>query len=125
MTAPDTRANGSSESYRITVPIHVRGPNTREHHHVKARRIAKEREQVAWNLKTFRVVPRLPARVTLTYMGPRSLDSDNVQGAPKGTRDEVARWLGTDDGVDAPVTWTYVQERTPAYYAVAIEVRSP
>ncbi len=47
--------------------------------------------------------------VTFTRVGPRRLDSDNVQGTLKGIRDEVAKQLGVDDG-DMRFVWGYAQE---------------
>jgi hypothetical protein len=65
--------------------------------------------------------------VTLTRIGPRDLDSDNLAGSAKAVRDAVARWLGVDDGPRAPVEWRYAQER-PAKgakrYAVRITIES-
>ncbi|MDB5297798.1 MAG: Bcep22 hypothetical protein [Phycisphaerales bacterium] len=51
----------------------------------------------------------LPCVVTLTRIGPRELDGDNLQGAFKAVRDMVALELGVDDA-DPRVTWEYAQE---------------
>lgn len=52
----------------------------------------------------------LGVRVTLTRLGLRKLDSDNLQGAMKVVRDGVADGLGTAD--NAPwIEWVYGQER--------------
>jgi hypothetical protein len=58
--------------------------------------------------------------VRLTRIGPRKLDSDNVAGACKATRDGVADWLGVDDGDESRVRWVYAQER--GAYGVRVEV---
>lgn len=55
------------------------------------------------------IPPRI--RVTLTRICLGGLDSDNLQGAFKYVRDEVARWLGRDDG-DPSYEWVY--EHRPA-----------
>ncbi len=48
-------------------------------------------------------------RVTLTRLGMRSLDSDNVQSALKAARDAVAALLLSDDA-DPWIHWCYGQE---------------
>lgn len=50
----------------------------------------------------------LPAVVTLTRLGGKSLDGDNLQRALKAVRDVVAKWLGCDDA-DKRVRWRYRQ----------------
>ena len=70
------------------------------------------------------IPPRI--RVTLTRICLGGLDSDNLQGAFKYVRDEVARWLGRDDG-DPSYEWVY--EHRPAkrgvhHVELRIEARS-
>jgi hypothetical protein len=55
--------------------------------------------------------PALPVHVTMTRIGPRRMDDDNLAGALKHVRDEIARWLGVDDGDKARVTWQVEQQR--------------
>lgn len=62
---------------------------------------------------------RLCLHVTLTRVGPRELDDDNLQGAFKAIRDEVAAFVGLDDG-SKRFTWVYRQER--GLYAVRIRL---
>lgn len=50
----------------------------------------------------------LPAVVTLTRLGGKSLDGDNLQRAMKAVRDVVAKWLGCDDA-DKRIRWRYRQ----------------
>jgi hypothetical protein len=64
-------------------------------------------------------VPALPVVVTLVRVGPRALDSDNLQFAFKAVRDGVADALGVKDH-DPRVTWEYAQEK--GAYAVRIEL---
>jgi len=54
--------------------------------------------------------PPPPVTVELTRVAPRSLDSDNLQGAFKAVRDAVAAWLGIDDGDDR-IEWRYAQRQ--------------
>lgn len=57
-----------------------------------------------------RAVPLLlPLTVTLTRLGSKSLDGDNLQRAMKAVRDVVAEWLGVDDA-DKGIKWRYQQE---------------
>lgn len=106
----------------ITVPIRTgRGQNQREHHFVRAKRVRAEREAVAWLLKGQRK-PALPCRVTLTRVSPakgKLLDDDNCSGALKAARDQVAEWLGVDDGDKQRVAYAYAQKR--GAWAVEIE----
>jgi hypothetical protein len=98
----------------ITIPIRTgSGLNGREAWQVRARRVRKEREDVAW-LIAKRARPVLPCNCLLTRIAPSNgLDDDNLQGALKGVRDEVARWLGVDDRHRAVVFYVYAQERGP------------
>ncbi len=54
-------------------------------------------------------VTSLPVAVTWTHVG-RTMDTDNLASAFKGLRDELAEFLGCDDGDEANVTWEYRQE---------------
>lgn len=62
-----------------------------------------------------------PVRVTLTRLGSKRLDSDNLATAFKACRDGIADWLGCDDGDESKVRWAYQQK--PSYRAgIRIEV---
>lgn len=111
------------------VPIRtVPGLNAREHYMARSTRVKRERTQVtAFMRNQLRCMSRrcasvvsLPALVTLTRVGPREVDSDNLVGACKGIRDGVAAFLGVDDGSDW-VTWVYAQERGEWAVRVRIE----
>lgn len=52
--------------------------------------------------------------IVLTRRGKRLMDSDNLTRSLKAVRDEIAAWLGIDDG-SAQVQWVYEQEKTDAY----------
>jgi hypothetical protein len=61
--------------------------------------------------------------VTLTRIGPRLLDDDNLASSAKAVRDGVADWLGIDDGDAARVSWRYAQEAVGVRrYGVRIDV---
>jgi hypothetical protein len=97
----------------IRIPLRTgRGPNEREHHMARASRVKRERWATGLMLNLQRERPQLPCVVMLVRHGPakRLLDDDNLRGALKAVRDEVARWLGVDDA-DARVRWAYAQAR--------------
>jgi hypothetical protein len=87
------------------------GLNSREHPMRRARRVKRERLVVAWALQAARIPHDLaPCTVRFTRHGTRRMDDDNLIGAFKAVRDEVARWLGVDDGGEE-VTWDYAPQR--------------
>lgn len=109
-------------------------PNTRGHWSTRARR-AKEQRQVAWSYsRAFIPLGKLvfPCVVTITRLGPRMLDSDNLAASAKAVRDGVADALGIDDG-GAAVEWRYRQEIQLKYrgsmpdarYSVRIQIAAP
>jgi hypothetical protein len=87
----------------------VPGMNVREHYRARIKRVAAERAAT----RTALCVPRdalgdSTACILLTRHG-RRVDDDNLQGALKAVRDEVAAWLGIDDG-DERVQYCYAQQ---------------
>ena len=99
----------------VNIPLRLgRGLNDRGHFMIKARKIKKEREATAWALVNVEK-PAIPCVVTLTRVCPggRGLDSDNLQGAFKAVRDQVAQWLGVDDALADQVRYEYAQARGP------------
>lgn len=111
------------------IPIQPVNPlNKREHRMARARRVKAERATTASMLLVHRdQIPRVAEtpglEVHLTRIGPRLLDSDAVGGSLKGVRDEIAKFLGVDDGPKSPVRWEYAQER--GAYGVRVEFRAP
>ena len=105
---------------KVTVPMKTAGSNAREHHMARHRRVKHERHNVGWLLQGKAQPP--PCTVTLVRLGPNTkpLDGDNLQAALKAARDEVAKWLGVDDG-SALVTWKYDQRRQKDW-AVEIDI---
>jgi hypothetical protein len=64
----------------------------------------------------------LPATITFTRYANKVLDSDNLAGAFKACRDQLAREIHIDDG-DLRVTWVYAQVQIPKrehYFTVTI-----
>lgn len=101
---------------RIDVTL-LRGQNNREHHRVRAARVAAEREatRLALAAGDWRGDPvslrraELGARVTIVRpFVTTPLDGDNLSAACKAVRDEVAAFLGVDDA-SARLHWVYLQ----------------
>lgn len=100
-----------------TIPIKtVSVLNVREHWAKRARRTKEHRQTTVKRLRIIGEPYRMyrsswPLRftITLTRMGGRKLDPDNLGAALKACQDGVADWLGIDDG-DERLTWEYKQE---------------
>lgn len=112
----------------FVVPVRTRNVlNAREHWSVRHRRVRNQRRTVAGVLAiegVLRTPPPLPVVVTLTRLGGRRLDPhDGLPAAMKAVADELAAWLGCDDG-DARVAFRYGQGQGPMPGAGgAVEVR--
>lgn len=82
------------------------------HKRVKAQRattgLALRANGVAWRLR--QLVPGERLAVRLVRVSPRELDDDNLQGAFKAVRDEIAAFFGIDDR-DARIRWLYGQTK--------------
>ena len=97
----------------------ARGLNNREHFAIRAARVKSERHAVGWCLKG-KPKPTLPCSVILTRVAPSAgTDDDNLVGALKSVRDQVAEWLGVDDKDSLRVRYRYRQRRGP--WGVEIE----
>ncbi len=109
----------------ITIPLRtVPGINAREHWRTHAGRVKKEREAVAWVLAG-KLRPPIPCSVRLTRVSPGyvAMDDDNLPGALKAVRDQVAEWLGVDDRDRSQVRYVYDQKRGP--WGITIEFGEP
>ncbi len=88
------------------------------------RRLDRLKQEQRWwtTLSVTRAeIPPLPVVVTITRVGPRKLDDDNLCSACKYIRDAIAQVIGTDDG--SPLyTWQYRQQI--GEYRVDVEITS-
>lgn len=112
----------------LFVPVDTRSElNTRGHWAARHRRFAQQRKDTRITFLVAGWRPgstwTLPVVVRLTRHGRKLLDDDNVRGALKAVRDEVAAVLGVDDA-DPRVTWEYGQVQVRAQTGVGIEVRA-
>lgn len=110
----------------VFVPIKtVSEANQREHWAVKHKRKKDQQEEVSAALQNALRGRRvqMPCTVTLTRIGPKALDTDNLAGAMKHAQDEVARKLGIDDGDVEKVKWVYQQRPVRQhFYGVTIRI---
>jgi hypothetical protein len=113
----------------FTAPVRIESEaNTRCHWAARKKRFDEQRMVTRCAMRNCGTHPGFVigrnATVTLTRVGPRRLDDDNLAGGFKAVRDEIARILNVDDG-DPRVTWRYEQERgAPKQYAIRVKIES-
>lgn len=93
-------------SYLLPIKT-VTGLNAREHWRKRHSRVQSERRATALIVKPFPV----PCIVRMVRLSSALCDDDNLQGACKAIRDEIAKICGVDDGPSGPITWAYAQEK--------------
>jgi len=124
-------------SWQVTIEVPLAKPlpslaNSRLHWRALAAVKAKQRHQAALYLRArgaaflreWKVISGNPAArlgVTFTRISPRELDDDNLRGAMKSIRDEVALACGIDDR-SKRYEWDYLQERGAPAYRIRLEV---
>jgi hypothetical protein len=115
----------------ITMPLHTLSENLYRgmNKFVKAEKTKTQRQTVKLLLRQLRAVPRVvngqPNRYEVKFVriSAGELDDDNLRGALKAIRDEVAEWIGLDDR-DPLIVWKYDQEKAERGTAgVRVEVR--
>lgn len=110
----------------VTIPLRTYSEaNRREHWRVKAARVKQQRQTTRLYLSQL-APPQVPTPwsafllVTITRMAPSRFDSDNLAISAKAIRDEIAAWIGVDDG--SPLyRWEYAQEKSKDY-GVRVEI---
>ena len=97
----------------VDVDVRIVSPNRLVSEHWRSRHWRRRRERKAVALALQRTIPPPGPRwrVTLTRLSAATCDDDNLAGAFKAPRDEVAAYLGVSDARRGPVTWVYEQER--------------
>lgn len=111
--------SGQDRSFPIKT---VSEANMREHWAVKNNRKNNQQSlfSILWRRQKRTVT--LPATITFTRYSCKKLDSDNLAGAFKHVRDQLAKMLGIDDGSDQ-VKWRYGQvviKKREHYFTVEV-----
>ena len=102
-------------AFEYPIPVKtVSETNMREHWSQRHKRRKHQRtfaRATTWEILRQRgVTVSLPVTITLTRVGGRQMDSDNLGSSAKGVRDGIADALGVDDG-SSEITWVYAQRR--------------
>ena len=108
----------------IAIPLKLGAAlNARVHWTARAKRAKTERAIVAAALRHSCPGWPTPTTCTLVRIAPRALDDDNLAGAFKSIRDEVAAFFGVDDGPKGPIAWHYGQRKgAPKQYGIEIKL---
>ena len=106
--APAAEPLAGKHAVTVYVPVRtVSEANTHDHWRKRHARAKAQRGAIA--LKFTRLpLPAPPLVVRLERIAGRRLDDDNLRSAFKAIRDEVAKFIGVDDG-DERVKWEYDQ----------------
>lgn len=110
---------------RLVEPVVVHAPRLktlssnhllRMHYHKRSDLQSTQRKAIWGRLwQAFGNVRPQPDLVILLIRHSRkTLDCDNLRGALKTVRDEVAAFVGVDDGPRGPIEWDYQQAIGPA-----------
>lgn len=115
--------SGAAVSFIIPLRTGL-GLNSREHWRVRQRRVKAERMLTSLAARTHRLPDCRLGLVVVTLVrlspGTRPMDSDNLPGAMKALRDQLAAEMLIDDA-DPRVEWRYGQERAKKH-AVRVEM---
>ena len=96
--------------------------NRREHWASKLKRKKSQQHDFSIIWKSHKPKVQLPATITFTRYSCQVMDSDNLAGAFKHCRDQLAKEIGVDDG-DERLTFIYKQKRIKKrehYFTVTI-----
>lgn len=109
----------------VRVPVKlISEANAHTHWRERQRRAKFQREAARLTLGANISGPPPPYVITITRIGPRTLDSDNLAGSAKHVRDGVADWLGIDDGSPL-LDWRYSQRREgQGVYAAEVVIQA-
>jgi hypothetical protein len=112
-----------SHLVEFTAPVRIESEmNRRDHWSVRRKRFQIQKRAVYYSWPNRWVIFPLPLVVTLTRIGPRKLDTDNLASGFKGVRDQIAAILCCDDG-NPELEWRYAQDRGAAHeYAIRVTI---
>lgn len=109
------------EPVKITIPLKLPSlANCRLHWRAMAKLKQGQKEIVSGLMYLQKKCP-LPVVVTLTRVGKRKMDDDNLAHAFKAIRDGIAESYGVDDGSNL-YRWRY-EQRKGKEYAIEIEIQ--
>ncbi len=104
--------------FQIPIKL-VSSGNAREHWRKVAKRKKEQRSfgrmfcedklRMTPASETWRIAQGIVLKVTITRIGKRVMDDDNLAASAKYVRDGIADALGIDDGDTTKVTWAYKQ----------------
>lgn len=98
--------------------------NKRWHWARKARHNSVQRVLAKLEVATlWKKLPKGPWLVTLTRIGKKVMDDDNLANAFKAIRDGVADGLRVDDGDRSRVSWQY-EQRIGKTYSIEIRIET-
>ena len=107
---------------RFRIPIKLPSLANMSHlHWRRLAKLAKDQKLATYLSIRGKPIPPLPLLITITRVGPRKLDDDNLASACKYVRDEIADAVGEDDGSEQ-FTWMY--EQRMGEYGVEVEITS-
>ena len=105
---------------RFHIPIRLPSLANLSHLHWRKLTTIKKVQRLATKVCLTGIdLPTPPIIVTITRIGPRRMDDDNLASACKYVRDQIASAVGVDDGSDQYV-WRYEQRK--GKYGVDVEI---
>jgi hypothetical protein len=115
-------------SLEFSAPVHLLSEaNLREHWAIKQRRKIQQQQDtyLAMTAALRNRKLQLPCVITLTRVGARMLDPDNLANSFKAVQDAVAKRLGVDDGDQSKVRWVYAQRATGRHeYGLEVKIEA-
>lgn len=107
----------------VRLPYRMESGNIKRHHFDKSYK-NKVALLLYTSLKIAQKRIELPASVTITREGPRTLDYDNFVTGAKSLRDNIANWLrpglapGRADDDEELIQWDYKQRKAKDYMVI-------
>lgn len=120
-TIPSDFRRVGPNAWLLAVPIVTKSEANQRSRIAQWRRGKDNRERLAKYLHCLAIPmgKAVPSVVRFTRIGRKLLDDDNLAGAMKHLRDEVAKYFGVDDGPKGPIRWEYSQRE---WFAVGVEI---
>lgn len=113
-------AEMSPDRLCVTLPVRLRSLANERGTAMTRHRWLKSQRAAVRGFLSADMLPVLPARVKITRLGLRKMDTDNLTISAKAVRDAIAELYGVDDGSDL-YEWRVEQETAKAF-GVRIEI---